>query len=400
MPTLKELWDEQSTPVRVTDGGRQEERKLDVETEIWDNGEWTRARRLVRHPQKEDTEMVFMRTKDSHFLIGQDNHPSMLSESQSKCPECNRTLRFTSSGKTRFCRNGHVSGISVEDTPKAEETRPRDIEDRSHLAHIDDVIEGADAKPPVSDGWVTGMFASEGAVRHVKEKCQRKDGSVTVNEHPRSVMWCQTEGPVRDRLEKKVSREHSEKHGAYHCNSAGGDTVVIDSTELAETYEVFGRGSENKGLPGDFIGYSDEWLASFLAGVLDGDGTEKHTQRGSAITLDTTSPLLVQQVLTISRRLEIWATVSLTPNRELTRTQGFRVHFENAPPLREVIKRTTRFEDFELKEEETSRPNEPNLIDYVRSVYPEEETPVVYGVETESHTLTANGIWTHNTDSA
>jgi hypothetical protein len=399
MPTIQQLWDEQSTPTRTVNGGEQEERRFDVETEIWDDGEWTRAKTLIRHPQHKDTEMTIMRSRDGHFLIGQDNHPSMLSESQSKCPECNRTLRFTNSGKTRYCRNGHVSGISVEDVPEAEKTEPQDVEDRSHLMYTSDLPEIEDQNPPVSDGWLVGMFLAEGCVRHVKEKWERKDGDVTVNENPRSVMWTQHEGPVRDRLAESIESEHAEKHGTYHTNGANGKALTVDSTKLAKVYQQFGRGSENKALPPEFIGYPDEWLRDLLAGIMDGDGTDVEKKRGRSLALDTTSSALVQQVLVICRMLDIPATMFLTTNRELTRNQGFRVKLENAPGLRQITERSVRFKDFELKDERASSPNEPGLIDYVRPVY-YEERPIVYDIETESSTLSANGVWTHNTGSA
>jgi hypothetical protein len=397
LPTLKELWEEQSTEVVASDSGRQVERRFDVETEIWDNGEWTTARRLIRHPQKEDTKMVFMRTREGQFIIGQDDHPSMLSESQSLCPECGKTLRFTSSGKTRFCREGCVSGISVEDVPKAEEVRPRDIEDKSHLAHVDEITEGASATPPIKDGWLAGMFVAEGSVRHVKETWEPTG---TTNVYARSVMWSQNQGELRDHIEEVAESVHGGDHGTPHSSSSNGDSVVIDSTDLAEQYEVFGRGAQNKGLPGEFIGYGDEWLADFLAGVLDGDGTEKHAKRGDSLNLDTTSPLLVRQVMIIGKRLGIKTNVCLAPNKEHTVHQCFRVQFENSPALEAITSRTERFDNFPIKDEVSSDWNEPNLVDYVRPIQTKADRPMVYDIETESHTLTANGIWTHNTGSA
>ncbi|MCS4056135.1 LAGLIDADG family homing endonuclease [Salinibacter ruber] len=394
IPTLEGLWQEQSTPIRKRPDGH-EEREFDVETEIHDNGSWTRGEKILRHPHHEDTEMVIMRSKDGHFLIGQENHPSMLSESQSKCPECDRTLRFTNSGKTRYCRNGHVSGISVEDKPDAEEVTPDEVEDRSHLMHTEDVLKGAESVPPIDDGWLAGMFAAEGCVRHVKEKYHRKDGKTTINENPRSVMWTQYEGKVRDRLESAVRNEHAAEFGEAHANGANGKALTIDSTRLAKRYEQFGRGAENKRLPPGFIGYPNSWLRDFLAGLFDGDGTMKVESRGQSLALDTTSPVLIQQTLMICRIFEIWAQFSLTSNRELTRNQGYLLRLENAPELHQITSRTVRFSGFELKDEATSRPNEPDLIDYTRSIYTEGKS-TVYGIKTTSGTLSINGVWSRN----
>ncbi len=392
MPTIEQLWNEQSTKIHEVNG--QKERKPDGDLEVWGEDGWIKAQTIMRHPQEENTEMTLTRTQEGAFIISQDNHPHMAKDNKYVCPKCGKALKCKSCETKMdnwYCRDGCVTKVDVSNDEPYNKVEPQEMDDRTHRGKIVDKPEPSDAEPPVENGWLAGMFVAEGSVRHVKEHWKPTD---TTNIHPRSVQWSQSKQneQLRSRLISAIENEH----GKVHFAGDDGKSITLDSTETAKLYnDFFNRYSENKGAPDNFAGYDEEWLCGFVAGVLDGDGTIKETKGYKQINLNTTSPLLVQQMLVIGRILNVPVRFRLTTNRALTRNQGYVLTVELVSEASKIIRRTNRFNHLETKEDRYPKSLHPDVIDYVRSVYTE-STPTVYDIETEKGTLAVNNMWTHN----
>lgn len=354
--------------------------------EVLDRDGWTRVKKVVRHAQHPGTAMVMCRTRSGNFIISQDNHPHMMFDNHAACPQCNTYPKRSNGGNHYYCRKcGWKWDGEPEVSDEAFMVMPEQMTDKSHRALLvrHDVKEEA---PPTSDGWLTGMYCAEGFVMH---KTQR--GYV---DHPVGIEITQNRGTlVYDALLSEMKAEWAKQ--IKLCKNG----VRVFSTKLGQEYEeLFGRYSRNMGLPDGWSGYPDEWKAAFISGCVDGDGTKvtNKDSKNPVVRIDTTSPLLAAQLHHMLREFGVHARVILTKRRKLSRHQGMAVTFVLTKQVQALLHLSLKLQPVRGLSEDQRQERFSDVVDYVRPFY-FASPPDVYDLETESHTLVVNGIWTHNT---
>jgi hypothetical protein len=209
---------------------------------------------------------------------------------------------------------------------------------------------------------------------------------------PYSIDIAQNRGVVRERLVV-----HLENDGITFSDT-NDKHVMIHSLELGRLFDsAFGEKAYEKRLPPDFVQYPLPWLQVMLAGLLDGGGTvERHKDGPDMIGVDTTSFALAQQTVVVCAMLGVPAGLVLTPNRELTRHQGFKVRIKmtddaqrklSASVKVQSIERGTFNQHFELSGK--------RLVGVCREVLYTDS--YVYDATTETGTLYVSGLKSHNT---
>lgn len=385
--TLETFFDMVDGPVTlVQDDLGDEEVKIAKGWEVYD-GRWVNVTHVRRHAP--DRPMVAVSNGRS-LVICQDNHPLAVWQNLVSCPKCGyhraKKPSPASRGKKPYCPECGTSWTPPENpigemgfSPPVEITKGK-VYLHSDL-HPVTQLELGDTNLPVHP-YVAGMFIAEGYVRRYAQK-----NSVT--KKPYAVNISQLPGAVKDKLRSYLPQ-------GVPC-SENTKSITMHSLELGFAFEgYFGVGSRNKALPSNFIYYTTTWLTQFLCGLLDGDGSVKHSKDGpDQLVLDTTSFELAQQVVFIATKLGIPANLHLSKNRPLTRNQGYRVALTMTQKA--VNKLEGSIKIAQVKKLSTAQ--EPEVTEYrlagqVRPVLYTHE--YVYDLTTTTGTLYVGSIKSHN----
>jgi DNA-binding transcriptional regulator WhiA len=225
------------------------------------------------------------------------------------------------------------------------------------------------------DPYLLGIFLSE--------------GHITGN-HGKIYQWgvTQTEGVIRDKIENlMVKRGYKEPSGGPSKH-----IEVYNSSEARKMKQMFGKYSWQKRLPYDFIYYKDQDLAKFLSGFIDGDGSVvdcRNDQAGHIISIETTSLVLAQQLCFIFDKFNIKHRISLASVKELTRHQSYVIVAYPSIEHKDIFKDSIKAKNI-VWTKRVVRNDRDSLINYMKPVFFTDD--FVYDLETESHTLTVNGM--------
>lgn len=242
---------------------------------------------------------------------------------------------------------------------------------------------------PKHDAYLVGMFITEGNCAFTTTKGK---STKDVDSKPYRVQIHQNPGPIKDKIYKKVCELFPDKYTLAHR------TVTIkDKTFAHECHSLYGRYSWNKHLPPDFIHYPNEWLIDFLCAVIEGDGciTNRDGKSTGQVIIDTVSFSLLQQLQIICHKLGIVSTMLLTPNREKTDWQGYRLNIRITDYVKELLKNCYKIQ-FLQKPSKEQKPSlkEFRLVSYTKPVLYTRE--YVYDVTTSTGTFICGGLATHN----
>lgn len=379
LSTFESLWEEFGSYSEETIPG-QREINLPEGYKIWDAGKWTRALKIIRHKQHPNTKMVMTRSRDNSFIVSQDNHPHMLALNSGicekcetpfkkpkklgyyKCPDCGKVPH-----KVTHKSSGNYNPVEPKDVIKSKYFSKTSIPESKILKSIE----------PRIDPYLIGVHLSEGSTGG-------RDGNV--------YYWTITQNPG-DMQEK--FRGHLEKYGKV--SQSDNNHLTICSKEIAtEVESLYGKYSRNKSLPFEFINYSDEDLGAILSGVVDGDGS--WIDKENLISIESTSLLMVQQIGVILKKLKIKYAVTLSTVRQLTRNQSYTLKIFPSRGDEKIFVTSYKLGDATFPKR-SNRNDRDGLVNYVKEVLFDPED-FVYDIETESHTLSVNGFWTHNTGGA
>ena len=283
--------------------------------EVLDQGGWTPVLDVLRHPQAAGASSLFIRTRGGHFGVFQDGDVLMARVNLAACPNC-KTYPHKTHRENYSCRKCNYRWA---ERPEAVEPPQAVLPSRlTRLSHRGSVIVHTAApvaiEPPLRDGWLAGMYVAEGTA-HVR------DGGYFVG-----FGISQTPGTaICNRVLDALTMEHPLENVTLVKSGAH-----VYSTSLGKYYpSMFGRYCRNVALPDGWMGLPTCWLADFLSGLIDGDGTavqDKNCAWGR-VTIDTTSVALAAQVQDILWAVGVPCSVVLTPFRPLSNWQGLAVSF-------------------------------------------------------------------------
>lgn len=354
--------------------------------EVWGREGWVRVLGVSRHIQEPGTQMVFTRTRSGFGLLGQDNHPHMFAENNAVCDLCGTYPKRSNNGKQHHCRKcGRSWQGDVPAPSDFQMVMPSDMSDKSHAALVNRGPLPTPVDPPLASGWLAGIYCAEGYVR-----AQHKGGKPYVVGFGIS----QNSGtPIYEKIGAQLAAEFP--GGRF---GARPRAYQVYGREKGLWFErTFGRYSRNKGLPAGWSGMPSAWLADFVAGVFDGDGTLISTKDSSwkVGRIDTTSYLLAQQLHHILRSQGVHSRVMLSPWRKRSLHQGFAVTFPVTVTAKKMLSTSLKMQGVSPRPEGNDE-RFGEVVDYVRPVRFEGAPPWVYDLETETGTLFVNSVWTHN----
>lgn len=337
--------------------------------------------------------MVLVRLESGHSFVCQSTHPNWARKDIATCPHCENqepvsfSSHHDSGDKTSVrcpaCRSTFSIARSLYEDQQERIVRSVDL-DGSFLgfsSHQEDSVIGDMPLPP----YLLGMYLAEGNVKRTKDVPSVEDGSKRRHQVSTGMTWkvlgvsiTQNKGEIREQIIDELLRadiafiEPSSKH------------IQLGDVRLArELWRVCGIHSHNKQLPPGWAAQDNKWKKEFLAGLLDGDGTEieKHTA-----ALDTASWSLVCQVQEIVRSLGGWSVTYATTVTNLTRHQGYRVTIDL--PFRLLSVKDLPSVVCNALEGSYSRVAQVKEIEFYADW--------TYDLATETKGFSASGIRTHN----
>jgi len=353
-----------------------------------ESDKWTLLTMVRRH--KPSRPMVII-SDGSAVTICQDNHPVAYRPNLVQC-ECCGYHRLKKPGKNASIKNGKwycpkcgryqfppekFIGDSIQ-FEKAGELEPKRVYLERRFPEQFFSSNNLEIDP-----YVAGMYVAEGSISY---RWTNPNNKV---KKPYSFTISQKAGHIRSKLEERLPKEWGAKLGERR--------IEVDSLELGMFMEeTFGRHSRNVSLPPTFLSYANEWLADFLSGLIDGDGSQKQDVDGAdRIAIDTTSFELAQQVVMICAKLNIVSNLHTTKVRELTRHQGFRVVLRVTKHAKNLLKESIKVSTIaKLSPDQYCELSGPHIMTSKKSIL--YTNKYVYDVSTESGTFVAGGLLNHN----
>lgn len=396
--TLKELFNIGAAKEYYYEG---KEYKKVYGLEILTHYGWKKLKKICRH--KPDSEMIAV-SDGRTILICQDNHPIGFTQNKNICKVCgyHRLVKSSKGYKKqnmwrctkcwKMQEPYFYSGAEDVEFKEATDLKSETDMIMTNLSILDSdqILEGV---IPSHDPYIVGMFITEGNCNFSKGKGQK----TTVNDLaiPVSIALHQNPGRIYDKILNRLEKVF----GPSRINKHRGKTLTISGRDLAEEFhELYGRYSWNKHLPADFIHYPKEWLVTFLCAVIEGDGCIAKRKQGkgtTTIVIDTVSYSFLQQLHIICKKLGFVSTMLLTPNREKTKWQGFRLNITLTQEVQETLKDCIKLEGITV----FSPPQKGALKDHQNFCYTKPviyNREYVYDVTTEDGTVLICGVTTHN----
>jgi hypothetical protein len=374
---MESLWDMFGVPIHI-ENNMEVKNLQEQEVFIWDE-QWVTLNNISRH--KPDSPMISVSNKEL-MVISQDTHPIATWGNKVKCIGCDyhrlKEPSPASKSKKPYCPKcgKYQDRIEQKMSDQLIYKEIKEIEiNREYIKHSIKIPENSSNLElnPI----IVGFFLAEGCI-------------IYSGDTPNRITLSQNDGEIKDYIYNLLPVEWNAKKTAK--------TLIINNTKLATYFaSLFPRYARNKALPPVFLSYSNEWLADFLSGLIMGDGTVKHFVDGpSQFNIDTTSFSLVQQVAFICYKLGIRCNIVTTPQRKLTRHQGYKISLrmtEHAKSLLANCLKTKNLSQSISPERQIDLEGFRLLSNKKEVLYTHE---YVYDVCTSTGSFYASGIKVHN----
>jgi DNA-directed RNA polymerase beta subunit/DNA-directed RNA polymerase beta' subunit len=279
--------------------------------EIYDghNG-WVDLNYIQKHPRDKDLEMLFAKSQLGGFVVSLENHPLwVVPKLGCKChtPKV-RQRSFSPRGlgvKCNTCKREWIIGKSILNEAERKQLGSLRESPKDFYAETDfRLFQRSGEIEPEIDGYLAGFYGADGS-------CRYGNGTPAYEGIPVAVLFSfgKQDSFKSDNISKtllSLGIKHSEV----------GDSLEVYDIDLANQFSCLVQGkSIDKTLKSDFINYTDEWLADFLCGYIDGDGTLVE-RCATKIKINTSSFKMLQVLQIICVKLGIRATPGVSTFRE------------------------------------------------------------------------------------
>lgn len=376
--SFKKLWDMIQSNVEYS--GIQEEKYVE-DLYVWDKDGYTKVNKIIRHPKQQDTEMVMLATNGGDFIISQDNHPHMLALVEKVCEDCDTIYNDPDIQKCSVCgsislkeqSNKHYTMLSSKDYVKSK-----------HCANTVFPIWQDEKKEPFTDPYLLGVYVMNGYIDF--------DYGKYMTEIPICWSIAHNDEDIRNRL-LCILKETTDVNEICVKDIT---ITIVDQKYASMFYENCGKNPKNSSLPADFIYYSDETLSKILCGIIDGKGSWLNSKKCVSVTMISLE--MTQQLHQILKKFDINHSIDIHRFNGYLNDLKYVINiypavedvsvFEYSHLLKNIVYLNRKYNGYTNKDVITYMKTIPYTDDYV------------YDLETETHTLTTNGIWTHNTGGA
>ena len=385
--SFEKLWNMMDTEIQYS--GSQEEKCVE-DLYVWDKDKYTKVNKIIRHPKQEGTEMVMLRTNGGDFIISQDNHPHMLALNERVCTVCKVPYvsvdKKTAQMRCPICNKKMNRNLKNKSNEQYEMVESKEYIKSKYYANTIFPIWQEEKRKPFMEPYLLGMYLAEGSLGF-------RNGKVAGY---RPIEWCisQNKGTIQDKIIKIIQENN---YGSGNVGLDGGHITISDTNFAKIIYNNCGRYSYNVCLPSNFIYYSNEDLSKILCGIIDGDGCYVPEKERHYVSIEITSLELIQQIHHILQKFDIKHNITVHSLNSFSKNQSYNVRLYPTIEDKEIFKYSCKLENMEYPKKCT-REMYKDLVTYMKPVLFTDD--YVYDLETETHTLTANGIWTHNTGGA
>ncbi len=267
---------------------------------------WVPALNIQRHEKDPETEMLFVKTQLGGCTVTQSNHPVwVLRRPGCKChTPILRQREYTNSAMGFRCntckRDSYYTGKSVLD--KMVRVPASDLAQiRGSYYGLTDIrfaldVPCTDATPRLS-GYLVGAYASDGC-------CRIGNGTEYYKGKPVAMLIACGTGPTS----KRANFAAALTANGLEFGETDSGLEVYSPRIAAEMRGIVPGKAINKRLSENFLEFGAEWLADFLCGYIDGDGTVVDRPDGTALKIYTSSYAMLQTLLIIANKLGIRAT--------------------------------------------------------------------------------------------
>jgi DNA-directed RNA polymerase beta subunit/DNA-directed RNA polymerase beta' subunit len=315
----------------------------------------------------------FLKTKDGHSLILQNNHPLPVGQNTYICAYCGGRLAGKKITKCKLCNKRSHSVTNINKNT-AEIYELAKLVKNNHTLFLTNLPKKLITYDLPLDPYMLGAWIAEGSVHHKKNL---------------GLIWTQQpQTPIHTEYKKKLNSK-----------VFGKNIYLYDHDIASKIILECGDRSYNKTLPSNILNYSEEIQYQILAGIIDGDGTimsfpKNGKHRGNdLIIIDTTSYGLANQLILLTKQLKIESNMHQATVKKISRYQPFRISLKlNAAQLKKLKKTSVRIKMLSLGTITVFK--DPGTIKTIKNTfYPFD---AVYDIKTDSGTFIANGIYVHN----
>jgi hypothetical protein len=385
--TMRSLYDKVRAPVDVADGMHQ--KAVSNGWMIRDKDGFTSLDRVMWHPREQDKKIVEVQTTAGSIQVTGD-HPMIVHRPKDRCEDCGAhhfDIDDRAPGDSVYlscieCRN-YVGKSNFDVEEKDDPVRAGNLSKGDYIGF--DLPEFNGSERPNINPYFLGSYLAEGSTNRTEE-------------HPRSVNIAQSESSVaRNAFEKAAEDE------CFNPIKKNEDGIELHSSNLVRRIDrTVGLDiCEHKSLPLSWLSWDEEYIASVVAGLFDGDGSVRENDKNNEAYIGSTSYELLSQ-------LQIWllsrgVRVSLRNRSQApsgvveSRREMYHLVFSIDEELQDLMSESVKISNVNtLHEASPSIRNGLAKVKKVRGVDDKVQVDRVYDVTTKSHRLLANGIETHN----
>lgn len=361
--TLKSLYNSYSDNIVYTLNNTQEE--IDISNEniyVDNNGEWTKALKIIRHKRNPESPMVYIRSTNGYGLSLQDNHPIAIK-----------------------LDNNYIF------------KKPKDVNIKRDKFCISNAnIWQEDKHNPFIDGYLLGAFLGDGYVQPGK----------IYKDH--RIYSCITFVAFKDVYENKIRNKCIDILTKDGFNPKVTDIRInIYSANLAKKLnKECDKHAWNKHLPSDFIYYTDETLCKILCGVIDTDGYIETIKDYKYIRIEMVSEALINQLALICKKFNLKHGIrvsnlnSPSGKKYNHKHQSYILSIYVSPDKLDIFKESIKCKLLNTREVQKRNHIYDETVNYYKPIFFNDDEDYVYDLETEAHQFSANGILIHNTGGA
>lgn len=351
--------------------------------EIWNDGKYVNATHIQRHPKPSGVEMLMVRTRRGDAMIVQDNHPVWICEDP-KCKCENPQVRVLSEN-VYTCNNCRRSWEQKPTSQSA--VLAKDISSGTWIPSHGIMGNRPWHEDPNIPGYIAGMYAAEGST-------SEKTNGKTDKRYSFSGV-CIPDDSIAKKFMHRCDRN------GLGCRR-NGDSVIFRNGAHPIAKLIPGK-AHQKRIIGEFIGFSKNWLAEYLCGYIDGDGTIiEQEKRSTSVRIYSSSWPSAQQVKIICSLLGIPARINSCTFRgeqdKPNKYQPFSVEFKVPEGAIEYLNGSWKWGGSKknARRYRTIICNGASEITSIKKIYhPDDE--YTYDVKVEGAQFNCGGILNHNT---
>ncbi len=381
--SMKDLFEKLDLPIYEENGF---EIKYPENLEVWDRSGWVKVLRVLRH--RSNKKILSISSSNGYSLMVTPDHDCFVLK-HTVCSTCKEEIVVNGTrtyGRLYKCKKCNKNWFINENDLEEVVVKAKDIKERDLIYTFTEFDQRRIKKSIPSDiAWLIGIFLSKGT--KLKESCDTLYIYIKFNSD----------------IVKKIEKI-SNKYGFTYTVSKSKDCITIGVNKEYQNYlKDCGIVRYDKKLPDSFLEYDDKSIASILCGIIDRAGIISFDRKGkrSLVFIRMESGVLLNQLNLWLHMIGIkshFAPVHRIRNYNgsnvISKGQLYCLEFYIPKRMKHLFEESLKINnvDFVYYKKELSEKE----INLVKRIYEfENDDEYVYDITTETNSLYASGIKTH-----